>query len=144
MASLPIRKRDSGRGELARFRNEIDDLFQSFLGDWSLPAWTTSRWPVLDVAENENAFVVKAEVPGCKADDINISVSGNILSISGEKKHKSYYHMERSYGSFRRDLTLGAEVDPDKIEASCKEGVLTLTLPKCEKAKAIKIKVKEA
>ena len=85
MASLPIRKRDSGRGELARFRNEIDDLFQSFLGDWSLPAWTTSRWPVLDVAENENAFVVKAEVPGCKADDINISVSGNILSISGEK-----------------------------------------------------------
>ena len=148
--ALPVRKRESGRGELTRFRDEMDDLFRSFFGDWNLPASGATRWPVIDVAENENAFVIKAEVPGCKADDINISVHGNILSISGEKKQeeekkeKRYYHMERSYGSFRRDLTLGAEVDPDKIEASCKDGVLTLTLPKSEKATAVKIKVKEA
>jgi len=150
MASLPVRKRESGRGELARFRDEMDDLFRSFFGDWNLPSWGATRWPAVDVAENENAFVVKAEVPGCNADDINVSVHGNILSISGEKKveeeqkGKSYYHIERSYGSFRRDLTLGTEVDPDKIEASCKDGVLSLTLPKSEKAKAVKIKVKEA
>ena len=149
MTLLPVRKRESGRGELARFRGEMDDLFQSFFSDWNLPTGAATRWPVLDIAENENAFVVKAEVPGCKADDINISVHGNILSISGqkkqeeEKKEKGYYHMERSYGSFRRDLNLVAEVDPDKIEALCKDGVLTLTLPKSEKAKAVKIKVKE-
>ena len=72
-----------------------------------------------------------------------------MLTITGEKKleeerkEKGYYHMERSYGSFRRDLSLAGDVDPDKIEAVCKDGVLTITLPKTEKAKAVKVKVKE-
>ena len=71
------------------------------------------------------------------------------MTISGEKKQeeekkeKGYYHMERSYGSFRRDLTLVNEVDPAKIEAICKDGVLTVTVPKSEKAKPVKVKVKE-
>lgn len=127
----------------------MDDLFRGFFGDWDLPSLDYRRWPAIDVAENENEFVVKAEVPGCKADDIDISVHGNTLTISGEKKEeeekkeKGYYHVERSYGSFRRDLSLGGDINPDEIEASCKDGILTITLPKSKKNKAIKVKVKE-
>jgi HSP20 family protein len=105
-------------------------------------------WPAVDIAEDENAITVKAEVPGCKAEDIDISVHGNTLTISGEKKteeekkEKGYYHLERSYGSFRREFTMPANADPNKVEASCKNGVLTVVLPKSEKEKAVKVKVK--
>jgi len=148
MTLLPIRKRERDRGPLAKIHDEMDDLFRSFFEDWDWPVWSRGRWPVIDIAENENEFVVKAEVPGCKADDIDISVNGNMLTISGEKKHeeekqgKGYYHAERSYGSFRRDLHLATEMDPDKIKATCKDGVLTVTLPKSEMAKPVKVKVK--
>jgi HSP20 family protein len=149
MALLPVRRREGERGPLARLHNEMDDLFKGFFSDWDGPLWGRSRWPALDVAEDENEFVVKAEVPGCKAEDIDISVHGNMLTISGEKKQekeekvKNQYHVERSYGSFRRDLTLSSEVDPDKVDATCKDGVLSIKLPKTEKTKAVKIKVKE-
>jgi HSP20 family protein len=150
MALVPIRKRNRDRGALAKLHDEMDDLFRGFFEDWELPVWGRSVWPAIDIAEEENAFVVKAEVPGCKADDIDVSVQGNTLTISGEKKHeqekkeKGYYHVERSYGSFRRDLNLPAEVDTAKIEAECKDGVLTMTLPKSETAKSVKVKVKES
>jgi len=150
MAMVPVRKREreGGMDALARLHDEVDDLFRSFFGEWEMPFWGGRRWPALDVGETENEFVVKAEVPGCKADDIDISVHGNTLTISGEKKkeeekkEKGYYHTERSYGSFRRNLVLSSDIDPDKIEAVCKDGVLSITLPKSEKAKAIKVKVK--
>jgi HSP20 family protein len=148
MALLPVRKTERGGSELARLHDEMDNLIGSFFGEWDWPGWSRGRWPAIDIAEKENEFVVKAEVPGCKAEDIDISVHGNMLTISGEKKQeeekkeKGYYHMERSYGSFRRDLTLAAEVDTTKIQAECKDGVLTITLPKSEKAKPTKIKVK--
>lgn len=150
MALIPVRrKREQGQGELTRLHEEMDDLVRSFFEPWEKPFWGRSRWPAIDIAEKDDRFLVKAEVPGCKADDIDISVHGNILTISGEKKHeeeeekKGYYHIERSYGSFRRDFNLASDVDPDAIEAVCKEGVLTITLPKTEKAKPIKVKVKE-
>jgi HSP20 family protein len=145
MALVPVHK--GGGGDLARLHREMDDLFGAFFGDW--PTFSERRvWPAIDVADSENEIVVKAEVPGCKAEDIDISVHGNTLTISGEKKaeeekkEKGYYHLERSYGSFRRELSLPGDVDPDKIEAACKNGVLTVTLPKSEEAKAVKIKVK--
>jgi len=149
MALLPVKKTEGGRSELARLHDEMDNLIGGFFGDLDWPVWGRSRWPAIDIAEKDNEFIVKAEVPGCKADDIDISVHGNMLTISGEKKaeeekkEKGYYHMERSYGSFRRDLNLASEVDPAKIEAMCKDGVLSLKLPKTEKAKPIKVKVKE-
>lgn len=136
-----------GKSDLARLHREMDDLFGIFLGGF--PAWgERAVWPVIDIIEDENEIRVKAEVPGCRAEDIDISVQGNTLSISGEKKHeeerkeKGYYYEERSYGSFRRDMTLPADVEPGKIDASCKDGVLTIRLPKSEKAKAVKVKVK--
>ncbi|HUW19460.1 MAG TPA: Hsp20/alpha crystallin family protein [Sedimentisphaerales bacterium] len=145
MTLVPLHKRQGS--DLARLHHEMDDLFNSFFGGW--PTYEHRLWPAIDVADNEDAIVVKAEVPGCKADDINISVHGSTLTITGEKKQeeekkeKGYYHMERSYGSFRRDLSLPNDVDTTKVDAACKDGVLTITLPKAEKAKTVKVKIKE-
>lgn len=147
MALIPLDK-TTGRSDLARLHNEMDDLFRAFFGGWETPLSGHKFWPAIDVTDEENAILVKAEVPGCKADDIDISVHGNTLTISGEKKaeeekkEKGYYHLERSYGSFRRDVHLPTDVDPDKVEAVCKEGVLSITLPKAERAKSVKVKVK--
>jgi len=126
----------------------MDDLFDSFFRGLDRPFAGYKVWPAIDVAEQDNAIVVRAEVPGCKAEDIDISVFNNKLTISGEKKlteekkEKGYYHVESSYGSFRRELTLPTDVDQKKIEAVCKDGVLSITLPKAAKSKAVKVKVK--
>jgi len=150
MTLVPVRKRERGRGELTRLHEEMDDLFRGFFEPWEMPGWGHRHLPAIDIGETDDAFMVKAEVPGCKAENIDISVHGNMLTISGEKKQekeekeKGYYHIERSYGSFRRDLNLASDVDPDKIEAMCKDGVLSIKLPKTEKAKPIKVKVKES
>lgn len=125
-ALLPVRRRERESGSLTRLHNEVDDLFRSFFEDWDIPVLHRSRWPAVDIAENENEFLMKAEVPGCKADDIDISVHGNTLTISGEKdveeekKDKGYYYIERSHGSVRRSLNLSADIDAEKIEATCK------------------------
>ncbi len=147
MALVPYLKRQ--RTELDRLHHDVDDLFRSFFGDWGTSRFERTMWPSLDIIEKGDNLEVTAEVPGCKAEDIDISVQGNILTISGEKKmteerkEEGYYMQERSYGSFRRDVTLPSEIDPSKIDATYKEGVLHLTLPKSEKAKAVKVKVKE-
>ena len=149
MALLPVKKREAERGSLAHLHEEMDDLFRSFFEPWEMPVWGRGRWPAIDIGETDDAFMVKAEIPGCKAEDVDISVHGNMLTISGEKrqekeqKEKGYYHIERAYGSFRRDLNLASDVDPEKIEAMCKDGVLSIKLPKTEKANPIKVKVKE-
>ncbi|UCF17050.1 MAG: Hsp20/alpha crystallin family protein [Phycisphaerales bacterium] len=146
MALVPISRRH--RNGLSRLHNEMDDLFDSFFRGLDRPLGGYKAWPAIDVAEEKDSIVVRAEVPGCKADDIEISVYGNKLTISGEKKldeekkEKGYYHVESTYGSFRRELTLPTDVNQEKINAECKDGVLTVTLPKAAKAKTIKVKVK--
>jgi len=146
MALVPFNKRN--RNGLASLHSEMDDLFDGFFRGLDRPFAGYKAWPAIDVAEEENAIVVRAEVPGCKADDIEISVYGNMLTISGEKKlseekkGKGYYHVESTYGSFRRELTLPTDVDQSKVEAVCKDGVLSITLPKAASAKAVKVKVK--
>ena len=147
-----MRRRREGGAPLARLRDEMDDLFGRFFGDWGdWPALTAPRgdWlPAVDVAEQENAIVVKAELPGLKPDDVEITVQGNTLTITGQKKEETeekkdnYYHVERRYGSFRRDIPLPGGVDADKVEATCKDGVLTVTVPKTEEAKPKKVQVK--
>ncbi len=146
MALVPFNRRE--RNGLARLHSEMDDLFDGFFRGLDRPFAGYKAWPAIDVAEEEDSIIVRAEVPGCKAEDIDISVYGNKLTISGEKKltdekkEKGYYHVESAYGSFRRELTLSADVDQDKIEAECKDGVLSVTLPKAAKARTVKIKVK--
>ena len=146
MALVPYTKRN--RNSLTTLHNEMDDLFDSFFRGLDKPFTGYKAWPAIDVAEDENSIIVRAEVPGCNAEDVEISVYGNTLTISGEKKikeekkEKGYYHVESSYGTFRREITLPTDVDSDKIDATCKDGVLSVTLPKAAKAKAVKVKVK--
>jgi HSP20 family protein len=146
MALVHLNKRNSNG--LARLHNEMDDLFDGFFRGLDRPFAGYKAWPAIDVAEEKDSIVVRAEVPGCKADDIDISVYGNTLTISGEKKleeekkEKGYYHIESTYGSFRREITLPTDVDSAKVEAACKDGVLSITLPKAASAKAVKVKVK--
>ena len=146
MALVPFSR--GPRNSLARLHGEMDDLFDSFFRGLDRPFAGYKAWPAIDVAEEDDAIIVRAEVPGCKAEDIEISVYGNTLTISGEKKtseekkEKGYYHVESAYGSFRRELTLPTDVEQDKIDAECRDGVLSITLPKAAKAKALKVKVK--
>ena len=143
-----VKWQNRNRGDLARLHQEMDELFNSFFSGWNRMLGERGVWPALDIAEDDDVIKVKAEVPGCKADDIEVSVHGNTLTISGEKKQEEekkgdgYYYAERSYGNFRRDVTLPTDVDPAKVEATCKDGVLNITLPKAEVAKATKVKVK--
>ena len=148
MALVPYKKQN--RGEISRLRSEMDDLFNSFFGGWNLPMAETKVWPSIDVSEDEEKVMVSAELPKCKPENIDINVSGRLLSISGEKKQseekkeKGYYYCESSFGSFRRDVNIPSEVDADKIEATYKDGILDIHMPKAEKAKAKKIKVKSS
>lgn len=143
-----VRFNKGNRGSLARLHGEMDDLFDSFFRGLDRPFAGYKAWPAIDVAEEEDAILVRAEVPACKAEDIEISVYGNTLTISGEKKlseekkEKGFYHVESTYGSFRREVTLPTDVDQAKIDAVCKDGMLSITLPKAAKAKTVKVKVK--
>jgi HSP20 family protein len=104
--------------------------------------------PELDVAETDTTVEVSAELPGMKPEEINVEVENGQLWISGEKKEekeekgKTYHRVERRYGSFRRMLPIPASVDPEKVEASFREGVLKITLAKTEEAKAKHVEVK--
>jgi len=132
---------------------EIDRRFGDIFGQSLLPAWgrlplEEKGWiPALDVFEKEDKFVVKAELPGMKEDDIDVSVVGDTLTIKGEKKTEAevkeddYYRCERSYGSFFRSVALPSHVDAKKIEASYEEGVLEITLPKVPEVKPKKVPV---
>jgi len=136
--------------EVSRLRDEMDRLWQDFFG----PGRRTLRpiaeeWiPPVDISDTADNVTVKVEVPGMDAKDIEISLSGDILTIRGEKKAEkeekgeNFYLVERSYGSFTRSLRLPAEVKADKIEASYKQGVLTITCPKKEEVKPKQITVK--
>jgi len=138
--------------EVSRLRREMDRLWDDFFGPGRRalrplePEWA----PAVDVSETADKVVVKAEIPGIEAKDIDISLAGDILTIKGEKKSereekKENYHLvERSYGSFSRSLRLPAAVQADKIEAGYKQGVLTVTCPKKEVVKPKAIQVKTA
>lgn len=135
--------------ELEEVERRFGDIFEQSL----LPAWRRlplekKGWiPAIDVFEKEDKFVVKAELPGMKEDDIDVSVVGDTLTIKGEKKTEAevkedeYYRCERSYGSFFRSVALPSHVDAKKIEASYEEGVLEITLPKVPEVQPKKVLV---
>jgi len=135
--------------ELESFRREINRLFEDFFGRGPetrirpAEAWT----PCVDVAETEDSFIVTAEVPGMSKDDIKISLSGNVLTLRGEKKEekeekeRNYHRVERRFGSFTRSFTLPADIDASKVKAAYKDGVLKITLPKKEEVKPKEIAV---
>lgn len=143
------RHRHNGRENALRRPEERSDLFSRFLDDWDFGPLAGESWmPPMDLTEKADNIIARVELPGMKVEDIEIHVQGHILSISGRKKEESkqhdenYYHVERSYGEFRRDIALPAEVDSEKIEAHFRDGLLTVMLPKTEKARPRKISVK--
>ena len=129
-------------GRLSDLRDEIDRIFESPLTELTRTAPLVSGWaPALDVYEEKDHFIVKAELPGMKKEDIEVSFTDGSLSISGERKSESkhedaeVYRAERFFGRFQRTVTLPTPVAVDKTKASYKDGVLTVTLPKTEEAK---------
>jgi HSP20 family protein len=136
--------------EVSRLRREMDRLFEDFFGPGrrALRPLEMEWAPAVDVEETADQVTVKAEIPGITPKDIDISLSGDVLTLKGEKKAereekgKNYHLVERSYGSFSRSLRLPAAVDADKIDATYKDGVLTVTCPKKEKVKPKVIEVK--
>ncbi|HXX34118.1 MAG TPA: Hsp20/alpha crystallin family protein [Thermodesulfobacteriota bacterium] len=136
-------------GEFERVKRQMDRFWDSFLQGGLTRRGEEEEWlPSLDVAETKNELVVKAEVPGMDAKDIDISLSNGMLTIKGEKKQEreereaDYHLVERSYGSFTRFVQLPSEVQSDKISASYKNGILKITLPKSEEAEKKEIKIK--
>jgi len=129
-------------GELGRFQREME---RSFAG--LRPGARGEFSPAVDVHEEKDAIVVRAELPGVKREEIDVSVDGNVLTLKGERKlekeeeGKRYHRVERAYGSFVRYFQLPTTVDAERIEAKLADGVLTLRVPKKEAVKARKINV---
>jgi HSP20 family protein len=155
-----------GGHPLSLLRQEIDRLFDDLhWGSWRRPLarslfeaepfWREAGWgggvPAVDISEKEKDYEVTAELPGMEEKDIDVKFADGMLTIKGEKKEekeekkKDYYLSERRYGSFQRSFQVPEGVDAEKIEASFKNGVLTVTLPKTAEAQkqAKKIAIKK-
>jgi len=123
-------------------QKEMDRLFQDFFEVEPFGQRVFSTFPEIDVKETEKELKVSAELPGLEEKDVEVLLDADSLTIRGEKRHEeeekgeSYYRSERRYGSFSRVIPLTAEVESDKVEARFKNGVLTVTIPKTEKARA--------
>ena len=131
-------------------RDPIHRFFNRFLDDTlSTDMNATSRnWkPAVDIKETEDALTLLAELPGMTREDIEVSLENNVLTISGERKFEkdlekeSFHRIERAYGAFARSFTLPSNVKTDSVEASFKDGILAVRLPKLEEAKPHKIKI---
>jgi HSP20 family protein len=135
--------------EVISMQREIDRMFDRFSGGQSDESALAGWAPVVDILEEANQYVVRAELPGVDKNDVKITVESNHLTIRGEKKQeeekegRNYHRVERSYGAFYRSFTLPTTVVSSKIEASFADGVLTVSIPKVEevKPKAIEVKV---
>lgn len=127
-------------------RREMDRVLDVFSrGDGGL--MRARAFPPVNLWEDGNNFYLEAELPGIREEDLEISAAGNELTLRGRRQPEqgenlAYHRRERGYGEFSRVLMLPADVDADKIEARLKDGVLSLTLPKAEAARARKITVK--
>jgi HSP20 family protein len=136
-------------GRLTDLRDEIDRLFENPLAEFGRTSPLFSGWaPALDIHEDKDNVYVRAELPGMKKEDIDLSLHGGTLSISGERKSEEkskdaeVYRSERFFGRFQRTVTLPSPVAVDQVKAQYKDGILTVTLPKSEEAKPKQIEVK--
>lgn len=140
---------------LASLRGEIDRLFQDFFGDSNglLPRAASivapgNLVPPMDVKERDDAYVAELEMPGMKAEQFHVEVDDGVLAIRGERKVEKdekgehWHRSERAFGSFERRIALPAAVDAEKVDASYKDGVLTVTVPKVPGPKPRTVTVK--
>ena len=143
--------------DLTRWERDMERMMDDFFGRRTRP-WWPERWfrtegmeinvPVVDLFEEKDDIVVKAELPGLDKDNLEVNLTDHTLTIKGEKKkeeemkEENYYRSERSHGSFLRTLELPKDVHADKVKARFKNGILEVRLPKTEAAKRKEIKVK--
>ena len=145
--------------DLDALRKEMDRIFDSMGGTWTfpfsrisfLPGRAARGYPLINVNEDKDAYYIEALAPGVDPNSMDVSISGNTLSIAGEKNVKSpdtkpeaYHRNERAVGKFVRTIELPNEVDAEKVKADYKNGLLLVTLPKSEKAKPKQISVNVA
>lgn len=134
---------------------EIEDMFDRYDKAVGLPrsgnqeVMTAGDWsPRVDIVENDNEFVIKAEIPEVKKEDVKVAVDNGVLTLKGERKQekeekgKKFHRVERYFGSFTRSFTLPENVDESKVTATFKDGMLSLQVPKTEKVKPKTIEVK--
>ncbi len=149
---MPIIFRDPGLDplrELEQLQRRMDRLFQSAFGLERSP-WRVGVYPLVNISEDRDHVYVRAELPGVKAEDLEITIQDNGLILRGQRKiategkEVNYHRREREAGFFRRVVALPARVQADKVEATCKDGVLTIRLAKPEEVKPRKIQVKVA
>jgi HSP20 family protein len=133
---------------LTNLREEIDRLFEAPLAEFARSSQLLSGWtPAFDVNEDKDNVYVRAELPGMRKEDIDLSLHNGSLSISGERKSeenlkdREVYRAERFFGRFQRTITLPTAVAVEKIKAQYKDGILSVTLPKAEEAKPKHIEV---
>jgi HSP20 family protein len=133
-------------GRLAAVQEELDRVFDSSFGSFFRPLDPFKRWnPAVDVYQDNDQFTVYAELPGLKKEEIKISLDNDTLTIGGERRHEGSadqgLRTERYFGKFQRSLTLPVSVNSEKVNATYKDGILKVTLPKAEEAKPKQIPV---
>lgn len=125
-----------------RINKVFNDQFSRGESETGMKTWA----PVVDIIETESDLVVRAEIPGIKREDIDVEVTAESLTIHGERKFDEqskdkYLRVERPYGPFQRSFSIGVPVQPDKIKASYRDGVLEIVVPKAEEVKPKKIEI---
>ena len=147
---MPIIFREPGPDplrELEQLQRRMDRLFQNSFGPERSP-WQVGVYPLVNISEDRDHIYVRAELPGVKAADLEITIQDNSLILRGqrqiasEEKQVNYHRREREAGFFRRIIALPARIQPDKVEATSKDGILTIKLAKPEETKPRKIQVK--
>lgn len=155
MADSPVNRREWAVGNVPIALSWADRVFNELMPSRifrelmpSVMREQGELMPAFDIAEADDHFAVKADLPGIDPRDLDISLAGNVLTIRGEKKEEReekserYYSIERRFGSFNRSFMLPSDVKEEGIEASYKNGVLRVTIPKSERVKQKKIPVK--
>ena len=136
--------------ELNQLKQRLDRLFDEWWPSFRKPEAPSGGFPLISLRENRDHYILEAEVPGVKAEDLKVQTTTSRVIISGERKtanpdeNVSYHCKEREGGKFSRAIDLSGEFDPDKIEASLRNGVLTMRLPKTEATKSRQIPIKAA
>jgi HSP20 family protein len=138
--------------EVVDLHKRMDEIFGEFFGRTPVAmAATEAVWsPLVDVHETKEGFNLQVELPGVKQEDIQLTIEGNSLLLKGERKRENevkeenYHRIERSYGTFQRSIVLPSVVDPNRVKATYRDGVLQIQLPKKEEAKPKEIKVETA
>lgn len=133
--------------ELERIRGQMNRLFEGLSGR-SVASQTAGVFPLMNLTEDSDTFYIRAELPGIKAEEMDILVTGDTLSIEGERKftiedeNARYHRREREAGKFNRVISLPKQIDTEKVKATATDGILTIVLPKAESAKPREISVR--